>query len=113
MKESKHTPGPWRADWFGNGNHCEIIAGEEGTDTYRHITNELPLFDETGTARAKADIRLIVSAPDLLEALEQILQRFNVALMYDEERNKSVDAEDERICKLAERALNRAKGVAV
>ena len=58
--ERKHTPGPWRMGTFVNG---EIVVGAEHRWTkplIRNIENE-------------SDARLIAAAPQLLEALCNLL----------------------------------------
>lgn len=76
---SKHTPGPWRV----YGDDTNIFVGqtdsdnENACDGIRQVCevkqgdSEIPDYDE-----AAANAQLIAAAPDLLEALEAILQGF-------------------------------------
>ena len=81
MTESKHTPGPWEEASFeleGLGDLALpqhglcIIAGDESEELicnlYEHMGSHLEQF-----TNAKANARLIAAAPELLEALQQML----------------------------------------
>ena len=58
----KHTPGPWRLD-EGQSSRVYLIDGKDGA------VGEL-VFAET---RNPADARLIAAAPELLEALQELM----------------------------------------
>lgn len=58
---SKHTPGPWELNSF-----AVEAPLDGGTEVVAHVYNDREA-PPTGSARANA--RLIASAPDLLEAL--------------------------------------------
>lgn len=76
MTQAQHTPGPWKAytpgsQWIEGGG--EIIAGAMGDNS-------------------QADARLIVAAPELVEALAYLLEqtieqdeRFGIALTEGEQ----------------------------
>jgi hypothetical protein len=63
MKNSKHTKGPWRHDG------TQVIANN------RHLTRISRHLDCHDCEFCKADARLIASAPEMLEALEEIRSR--------------------------------------
>ena len=74
MTESKHTPGPWKADGNGvitGGEHfCTSIATTpvvfwRDKSTYGHEIQEKHF--EQYALEAEANARLIADAPDLLE----------------------------------------------
>ncbi|MCW8132642.1 MAG: hypothetical protein KIS92_19995 [Planctomycetota bacterium] len=88
--EARHTPRPWRFDDAGplSGNiiRFEILAGSE-TEPFRvcEIEDSVPDIDaEKGAERVRAahrdlaNARLIVAAPQLLEALKALLNQHEV-----------------------------------
>jgi hypothetical protein len=66
---SKHTPGPWRVGAPGP-NGCHTVGTEGGlmTAMVAHSINH-----PEQASQAIADARLIAAAPELLEALQAIL----------------------------------------
>ena len=106
MRETKHTPGPWR------------ISGESATTVqadYRAINSEggvliaralgypnsgyFPSDDE-----AAANARLIAAAPELLEALEALRDNVGTCICYDE------SAREFNAWEMAKAAIAKAKG---
>ncbi len=77
---TKHTPGPWWVD----DDSC--VASGHGDD-YKTVA-EVFRNDGIDTATRKANADLIAAAPDLLEALKQLLnelhkgRKFNVRKDY-------------------------------
>ena len=73
MNEAKHTPGPW----IQNG--VRVISGREGGLVEIADMMRTGLWDfrtpDRGTAMANA--RLCAAAPDLLAALQNLLQHAN------------------------------------
>jgi hypothetical protein len=71
MSESKHTPGPWTVDWSDDGPLIYtgdlLIASVSGSS--EHI--EVRGLDEQTT---EANALLIAAAPDLVAALERVLE---------------------------------------
>lgn len=67
---SKHTPGPWRIGTPGP-NGCYTIGTDKGlmTAMIAHSVN-----DPSQEMEAKGNAALIASAPDLLEALEAMVE---------------------------------------
>lgn len=72
--EHKHTPGPWLAQ---DGNHFEadcVITTQDRLDTSKGPIAQLDTeFNEPVGAEQRANARLIAAAPDLLEALIDLL----------------------------------------
>lgn len=75
----KHTPGPWgiRSRHESRMDHTTVIRsvaipGHDYIEVSR-ITNPSPEQDEV----ARANVRLIAAAPDLLEALKRLLANFS------------------------------------
>ena len=73
---SKHTPGPWKATKFNP-------ATGEIDDCYLYVEPGISVIERKVKGRDQhdtANARLIAAAPDLLEALEELLA---VAVQYD------------------------------
>lgn len=62
MSKNKHTPAPWRSE---SGYKWVNIRADEG------VIADMRIID--GAPRRSADVDLIVAAPDLLEALEEMV----------------------------------------
>jgi len=70
---NKHTPGPWIMEWEGNGYICP-----QGREDSIACTANRPL-DEDGESpwtqeEEEANARLIAAAPELLEALREVVK---------------------------------------
>jgi len=68
MKESKHTPGPWKVE----GNTVYALYDNESAPTFREVgTNRMSLYVQPygNPAETKADVRLIANAPRMYGAL--------------------------------------------
>lgn len=71
MSNDKHTPGPWIVSGRHNrwGDNLVVPAGSDvSADGY------LACVRVTGDGHGPADARLIAAAPELLAALEEILE---------------------------------------
>ena len=76
MNETKHTPGPWKAENCGNGLIVTCKAeNDPETWSYDGKLNHRPNIATINNMRldAGANAALIASAPDLLEALGAML----------------------------------------
>lgn len=64
---AQHTPGPWAIDW--NVSRIDVFSADAATlvATIRRSTLSAGIDDV-----AKANARLLVAAPDLLEALVMV-----------------------------------------
>lgn len=93
MKETKHTPGPWKVNGHPGNN--------AGTD-WRQVTDckENPVFI---AECHKNNARLIAAAPEMLEALERLLVAPD--LNWDHMEQESIDAMEQ-----ARAAIAKAKG---
>lgn len=68
---TKHTPGPWRYEAGRDGRPPYVIRGTEGGFVVVGMTAD----------RQEADARLIAAAPELLQALEAIVNDPYVAAL--------------------------------
>lgn len=91
MSETKHTPGPW----CKAGSVIRAVGGAE-----RKVADVL-VTDAEGVANAK----LVVAAPDLLDALEMVIQ--DMAPTY---HDCTDDGLQECAWCIARAAIARAKG---
>ena len=71
MMAEKHTPGPWTCSEKPNGPWWQIAAGNQSICT-AHATDKKNTQVYAGMFHANA--QLIAAAPDLLEALDQLVQ---------------------------------------
>jgi hypothetical protein len=67
---AKHTPGPWRVNWEYHPIEIESVADPKPKNC---IVAEIPA--EENDTLACADARLIAAAPELLEALQELVKR--------------------------------------
>jgi len=69
---SKHTPGPWTIDGFNMAAviHC---TKERGHPDAKHLTGDYEQIARCEGENWKANARLIAAAPELLEALSNLL----------------------------------------
>lgn len=89
----KHTPGPWKTEGWGN----IIVNDSEG--------NTLCLYPQGATHKqTQANAHLIAAAPELLEALIDLV---NVSENFPNELSK-----DHYSVKYAKEAIKKAKGEA-
>jgi hypothetical protein len=102
--ESKHTPGPWK---YIHQAHCTKPSGlgqryavMANVIDYLHRPEERWLFniklDRTADLdlhrEAEANARLIAAAPDLLEALQQLVNVPSIDIAHQELRVKAIEA---------------------
>ena len=73
---SKHTPGPWavREHWSDDGAF-EVYPTRGGAPSYGQWSAlaEVPEYGKEDSPEAEANAHLIAAAPDLLEALQEIV----------------------------------------
>lgn len=74
-QKNQHTAGPWESDEFGvvisTGNICDSICE---TYLYKSGSDKLKEIVPDWEGRQKANAKLIAAAPEMLEALERMLQ---------------------------------------
>lgn len=73
MSEAKHTPGPW-AVYDGKDVDFPGIEAQNGTVVIFGATRQ---GDDGGVRGLPGNANLIAAAPELLEALQAIIQREN------------------------------------
>ena len=87
---SKHTPGPWTLDLGNIGvdmrNHVPVDSPDHGGIAQVVWVMEDDASASKSTPACEANARLIASAPDLLAALQGMVDRFS---------NNSTDQEDQ------------------
>lgn len=95
MSISKHTPGPWTLDDRG----YKYIVSKSGNG---YITRDVCRLDGSTMAALaqEANARLIAAAPELLEALE---------LLVDNPYRDGIES-DERLRRIGRAAIAKAKG---
>lgn len=82
MTEAKHTPGPWVVFYKAKYDEWHVSVPAFGM--------KLALFpDGIRTENHEADARLIASAPDLLEALQRIMEDMDSEFGTDYDYNKA------------------------
>ena len=72
---SKHTPGPWRVQpYTWQRGNVSVFAPRFGRAPYGACVAHTPCSDGVGGADgALANARLIAAAPELLEALKELM----------------------------------------
>ncbi len=103
----KHTPGPWRAE-----DHGEVQSHRGRMVTIRDQRNihvaTVDGLDASVRGQELANARLIAAAPELLEALEQLLEeRFTPQAGHNEYKLHSMLSETQN---LARAAIKATKG---
>lgn len=100
MSESKHTPGPWK--WWTTHEGSHRINPEEGGLVIASCDTRNPFSYEQ-----EANARLIAAAPDLLEALKDLL---DTSVWADAEGNVTIRLSGEPAVKRAIAAIAKAEG---
>ena len=73
MTETKHTPGPWKARKGFHADTIEIFHPDKSVKPPFYPCEIATIASDRDTAKAKANARLIATAPELLEALRMWL----------------------------------------
>lgn len=94
---TQHTPGPWTAK--PHGNHCFLMS--ENAQGFYCVCDV-----DTATEQGRANARLIAAAPDLLEALTELVTRRERA---SAKVGGSPDGSDNRYAR-ARAAIAKAEG---
>lgn len=95
---NKHTPGPWHVVPYGDGNQKVVCSDEAGNWRIAFMATSSGSREEL--AEIKANARLIAAAPELLEALKDLVTSVEAL------RVVGLDKEIE----LARAALSKAEG---
>jgi len=105
---TKHTPGPWTCDaqhgtFYVFGHHSAMVAdSQDGEES--HLARIRGVGRNASMEEQEANARLIASAPDLADALENMLGAFNTPVR----RVKLPSDFGDEACKSAEAALRKA-----
>lgn len=70
MAEHKHTPAPWEAVLDGG----DVVLVEALTADRKLVTREICHVLDGGTPEDEANLKLIAAAPDLLAALQMLVE---------------------------------------
>ena len=112
--ETKHTPGPWKRQTGINAAFPELpeiiqIVHERDDGGARYVCDLMPHVYETTPDGLReeldANARLIAAAPEMLEALEQILDALE-----HEDSGKEPDEATDPMLGIARAALRKARG---
>lgn len=112
MSETKHTPGPWRESWVRpdktKGHDFVPTCAILGIDKEFGEVRLADIADPVDT-NAEANARLVAAAPELLEILTKLLDRFERICM---DADGCTDKIDVRLIKAARTEIAKAKGEA-
>ena len=105
---SSHTPGPWRAHREKNG--VSSLRSADGTPIIEVDCLELgrEVSPDVWFETTPEDLALMAAAPDLLEALADLLECFDPAAVAADSRTP--EAMRDYAVMQAERAIAKAKG---
>lgn len=105
---TKHTPGPWRTGHYVRDDHtcnCRYIFGNDDrmgavAEVYVTEDDDVDPSDNPPPEEAKANMHLIAAAPELLAALDEIV---------DALESGYVPERDGEILKAARAAISKAE----
>ena len=95
---AKHTLGPWNFGAQTEKNYWEDGNFYELKDSKGHAFLQVQLKDKT--QESFANIRLIIAAPDMLEALQDLIESFHESVI--------ANPDDFPVLKRAMEAVNKA-----
>ena len=98
---SKHTPGPWSLTSFDGTRMAEVRVDGK-------LACLLHSFSRNSTLEDEANARLIAAAPDLLEALEDLIDLCKCAMQTANGDIGEYDIDGE--LKQARKAIAKARG---
>jgi len=108
MSAPKHTPGPWTVGGIGSvkgTDSSDIFIQDRRGASIAHVIYNEPGGDDP--AECMADARLIAAAPDLLEALKEIIDFIGPK---DPVCIKGPNCETCRLADAARAAITKAEG---
>jgi hypothetical protein len=84
-----YTPGPWQA----HGEHWSLyVIGNIDGPIDANDMNYSPVCDVSDTDDADANVRLICAAPDLLAALQAIVESVPFSHSHEQTKRRALDA---------------------
>jgi hypothetical protein len=104
MKKEKFTPGPWTIYDDGHKDDAsDIVMAQIDGENYDvcHIAPEIPISER------KANACLIAAAPDMLEALQLVVERLSV---YVHKMNIKNNFREKVAMEAARTAISKALG---
>lgn len=102
--ESKHTPGPWHIVPYGDGDQKVICSDKAGNWRIAFMATSSGSLEELAEIRANA--RLIAAAPELLDALSDLIGSLEITW-----RNGFVAIEDvQKEVEHARSLISRVRG---
>ena len=103
---TKHTPGPWTHAFNANGSMRGVWGRSDMTSMVCYMTNPVP-----GNLEGSANAHLIGAAPDLLEALEAIVEDIRETCLDNEIfEDLFLDHAKHALLARADAAIAKAKG---
>ncbi len=100
--ETKHTPGPWTIEYkpgyATRGNSHAVINAERYPAAFVPAWNDPEPGEVFAADEAIANARLIAAAPDLLEALDEMV-RWNVKRGGPDDQPLPADQQDPEVAK--------------
>lgn len=76
---SQHTPGPWSTKEANDGGGDVGICAPDVSNVVAECFADMRYAGECNRAESRANANLIAAAPDLLEALSQIIEQDDYA----------------------------------
>lgn len=109
---SKHTPGPWYAFWNENFWQINTSSDEFQNMAVGDVCESSEIYDKNHKPHdhSEANAKLIAAAPDLLEALEGLLDRYTSLVSCGDCGYWNAEVEEEVIASRA--AIAKARGEA-
>jgi len=104
MKNARHTPGPWKIQNNANKQVVYIVDLEDSNLVAQLTHSDGQVFYGRDRQEIKANARLISSAPNMLEALQEAAKTLVLSCLIDK-TNTSAKA-----LKIVEEAIKQATG---
>ena len=106
MSNAKHTPGPWILDITPAVAPCCFIIRAK-SETCGAL---VPVATIHNSTRTEANARLIAAAPDLLAALEQVIETIDALKQLGADLGRGEHGDTDEVWNAASAAIAKAKG---